>query len=201
MPKKGQWYMGLESNVVLERDMRKGLEDAKSAQYFYNASFGLYDWLSFDGKAGLGDLEFGTADMGTLDYDPGFAGGYGLRFKLYDDQKDSIKAILGFHHISDHPPSERINDVSYAAVYDEWQMSFLVSKRIRAFQPYLGAKASQLFVIRRDSLQSDWSWNGSDDHFGVVAGSSINLNSRWFINLEGRLIDENAFSVAISYKD
>lgn len=200
MPKRGQWHMGFETNLVFERAMRKALGEAETKQYFYNASYGLYDWMSFDGKLGIGDMEFDTREAGRLDYDFGFSGAYGLRFKIYDDEQKRLRAIFGFQHISAHPPSEKANEVKYTAIWDEWQLSLLLAKGIGRFNPYAGVKTSQLFIIRRDSLQSDWSWNGADGHFGVILGSNADLFKNWYLNLEGRFIDETAFSLAITYK-
>ncbi|MBI4336151.1 MAG: hypothetical protein HY589_05795 [Candidatus Omnitrophica bacterium] len=200
MPRRGQWYIGFEGNAVFEREMNKNLGEAETNQYFYNASYGLYDWLSFDGKLGAGDLEFDTRETGRLDYSSGFSGAYGLRFKIYDDEAGRLRAIFGFHHISAHPPGEKVNEVKYTAIWDEWQISLLLAKGVGRLNPYFGVKASQVFLIRRDSLQSDWSWNGAKDHFGVITGSNINLLKNWYLNLEARFIDETALSAALSYK-
>jgi hypothetical protein len=200
MPRQGQWYMGLEANFVFERDMKKSLGEAESRQYFYNASYGIYDWFSFDGKLGAGDARFDTIEAGLLEYDLGFSGAYGVRFKIYDDESKRLKAIFGFQHISAHPPKEKAGDVKYSAIWDEWQLSLLVSKGIRNFSPYLGVKASQLYIIRKDNLQGDWTWNGARDHFGIIVGSSVDILKDWYLNLEGRFIDETAFSAALSYR-
>lgn len=200
MPKRGQWYIGFETNLVFERDMHKGLGEAESNQYFYNTSYGVYDWLSFDGKLGVGDTEFDTVETGHLDFDSGFAGAYGLRFRIYNDESKKVKAIFGFQHISAHPPHETVNDVKYTAIWDEWQFSLLISKAYGRFEPYLGLKASQLYLIRKDNVEKSWSWNGSEDHFGVVLGSHIDLSENLYINVDGRFIDENAFSTALTYK-
>lgn len=200
MPKRNQWYMGFETLLVFKRDMHKALGEAKSSQYFLNTSYGIYDWFSFDGKLGAGDVEFDTREAGRLDFDFGFAGAYGVRFKIYNDQPKRIKAIFGFQHISAHPPKEEVNNVKYSAIWDEWQLSLLVSKGIGKIDPYLGVKASQLYIIRKDNMQSDWSWNGARDHFGIIVGSNVDLLRNWYFNLEGRFIDETAISMALSYK-
>lgn len=212
MPERGKWYTGFETNLVFGRDMHKGLGSAESCQYFYNASYGIYDWFSFDGKLGVGDFEFDTRDLGRLDYNFGFSGAYGVRFKVYNNEEEKLKAILGFQHISIHPPKRELNGVKYAAIWDEWQISFLVSKDLWKLEPYLGMKISQLYIIRKDTLQDDWAWNGARDHFGILVGSSVDLSDiyvpigyrhflrNWFLNLEARFIDETAFEVALSYK-
>jgi len=200
MPKRGQWYIGFETNLVFERAIRKELGKAESNQYFYNASYGLYDWLSFDGKLGAGDVEFDTKEAGHLDFDCGLSGAYGLRFKIYNDASKGLRAIFGFQHISAHPPKEEVNNVKYHAIWDEWQFSLLLSKELKHLQPYLGVKESQLYIIRKDNLQSDWAWNGARRHFGIITGSKIDILKNLYLNLEGRFIDETAVSAALSYK-
>ncbi|MCM8781909.1 MAG: hypothetical protein NC828_02520 [Candidatus Omnitrophica bacterium] len=200
MPRRGQWYIGFETNLVSKRDMRKGLGEAETDQYFYNASYGLYDWFSFDGKLGGGDIEFDTKEAGHLDFDLGFAGAYGARFKIYNDEAEKIRAIFGFQHISVHPPKEKVGSVEYRAIWDEWQFSLLLSKAIRQFEPYLGIKASQLNIIRKDNFEDAWAWNGSRRHFGIVTGSKIDIFKNCYLDLEGRFIDETAFSAALSWQ-
>jgi len=200
MPKRGQWHMGFESNLVFDRDMKKGLGGAETTQFFYDESYGIYDWLSFDGRLGLGDAEFDTREAGHLDYGFGFAGAYGTRFRIYNNEEKRLTGIFGFQHISAHPPREEVNNVKYSAIWDEWQFSLLLAKGIGNFKPYAGIKASQLYIIRRDNAQNEWAWNGARKHFGVVAGSNINLFKNCFLDLEGRFIDETAFSAALNFK-
>jgi hypothetical protein len=192
--------MGVESNLVFRRKMDKGLGRAKSSQYFYNASYGIYDWFSFDGKLGMGDMEYDPAQPGRLDLDFGFSGAYGLRFGVYKNDAQKTRAILGFQHISAHPPQEEVGGVKYASIWDEWQVSFLVSKGLGRFTPYAGLKASQLYIIRKDSAGNHWKWNGARDHFGLIAGAKFDIAKDLYLDAEGRFLDETAFSAAISYK-
>lgn len=192
--------MGFEVNSVFERKMNKNLGDAKTSQYFYNASYGIYDWFSFDGKLGVGDLEFDTREAGRLDMDYGFSGAYGMRFRIYNNEEKALRGVLGFQHISAHPPREEVNNVKYSAIWDEWQLSFLMAKDFGRFDPYAGIKASQVYIIRKDNVQDKWAWNGARDHFGVFVGSRVDIGKNWYLDLEGRFIDETAASVAVSYK-
>lgn len=200
MPKRSQWFIGFESNLVFEREMKKNLGDASSRQYFYNTSYGLYDWFSFDGKLGMGDTKFEPGDTGKLDFDSGFAGAYGARFKIYNNEEKNIRAIFGFQHISAHPPKKVVHNMKYAAIWDEWQFSLLLSKAFGRIEPYAGVKASQLFIIRKDNVTDKSTWNGARRHFGIFGGASVDLPKNWLLNIDGRFIDENALSAAISYK-
>ena len=200
MPKRSQWFIGFETNLVFKRAMNKNLGDAESNQYFYNTSYGLYDWFSFDGKLGMGDTEFDTREAGKLDFGSGLSGGYGARVRLYNNKENGTRAIFGFHHISAHPPKETVDSVKYAAIWDEWQVSLLLSKAIGMIEPYVGVKASELFIIRKDNITDEWAWNGARRHFGAIAGLAIELPHNWNLDVEGRFIDETALSVALSYK-
>ena len=200
LPGRGKWYMGFETNIVFDRDMKKGLGEAESNQYFYNISYGIYDWFSFDGKLGMGDTEFDTIEAGRMDLDLGFAGAYGARFKVYDNREKRLRGVLGFQHISVHPSKEETAGVKYSSIWDEWQISLLLSKEFGKIEPYVGVKASQLYIIRKDNLQDDWSWNGSGDHLGIILGSKAELPGNWYLVLEGRFVDETAFSTVVSHK-
>jgi len=200
MPEKGNWHMGFEANIVRDRHMSKNLGDAKSDQIFFSESYGIYDWLSFDGKIGLGYVKFAPRETRALDLDPGFSGGYGLRFRTYYNEFSEIRAVLGFHHISVHPHKDEVGSMRYYAVWDEWQASLLLSKRFKRWHPYVGAKVSQLFIIRKDNVDDHWRWNGSDDHFGIFTGMNAELFDDWYVNIEGRFIDETAINLSINYK-
>lgn len=201
MPKRGRWYAGLETNLVFRRDMDKNLGRAGSNQYFFDLSYGLYDWFAFDGRLGIGDMEYNPVQPGKLDLGLGFSGAYGLRFRLYDDAAQRMRVIMGFQHISAHPPQKEVSGVKYASIWDEWQLSFLLSKGFGKLEPYAGVKASQLFIIWKDDVNDDWKWNGAKDHFGLAAGSKFDINRDWYLNVEARFIDETAVSAAIIYKN
>ena len=201
MPARDRWFMGCQTNLVFERNMRKGLGEAESVQYFYDSSYGIYDWFSFDGKLGIGDTAFDTREAGGLSLKDGFAGGYGVRFRIYNNEGQRLKAIFGFQHISAHPPCKEVNNVKYSAIWDEWQLSLLVATTIGdRWQPYVGAKASQLYIIRRDNQETDWRWNGARDHVGLFAGVSFEMGKDWYLNVDGRLIDETAVSAGIHHR-
>ncbi|MCX5715535.1 MAG: hypothetical protein NTV07_01475 [Candidatus Omnitrophica bacterium] len=200
MPKRNAWYMGAETNLVFDRDMEKNLGKAESNQYFFNLSYGIYDWFSFDGKLGVGDMEYNPSETGKLDLGLGFSGAYGLRFRVYNDAVKRQRAILGFQHISAHPPQKEVNGTKYASIWDEWQISFLVSKGVDKLEPYAGVKASQLFIIKKDNVENKWHWHGAKDHFGLIAGTNFDITKDVYLNVEGRFIDETAFSAALTYK-
>jgi len=191
--------MGFEANIVFDRHMRKRLGGTETTQFFYDGSYGIYDWFSFDGRLGVGNTKFDTIEAGRLDYDFGFAGAYGARFRIYNNEGKKLTGIFGFQHISAHPPKKEAGSVKYSAIWDEWQLSLLLSKEIGKFRPYAGVKASQLYIIRRDNVQSEWAWNGAKDHFGIFAGSNIILSKGCFLDIEGRFIDETAFSAALNF--
>ncbi len=200
MPARWRAHVGLETNQVLRTDMRKGLGEARSGQYFLNASCGVTDWFSLDGKLGIGSMEFDTRESGHFDLTTGFAGGYGCRLRVYDDQEARTRAILGFQHICVHPRQNVVDTVKHSSIWDEWQFSLLASRGIGRFEPYVGIKASQLYIIRKDRFSDGSSWNGAKNHFGIIGGTAIDITKSIFCVVEARFIDETAVTAAVNYK-
>jgi len=197
MPNKGRWKTGLQTNVMFDKEMKNPQGEVKSSQYFLTASFGFTDWLCFDGKAGIGGITFDIKDSQKIQYPVNLAGGYGGRIKLYEDNKNDIKCILGLHHISVHPHSTKINDVKHEAVMDEWQVSLLAAKKIFKLTPYIAGKFSKIFLIRKvDGARKRIK---PEDDWGLVVGSDLDISESARLNVEGRFFDETSFSAGFNY--
>src|SRR3989338_180206 len=56
MPRRGRLVTGYENNIISKHDLGDSHGNIKSAQHFYILSYGVFDWLSFDGRMGAGDL-------------------------------------------------------------------------------------------------------------------------------------------------
>jgi hypothetical protein len=147
MPQKENFFGGLESYTIFKRYQEKDHGKLRSMQYFVLLSYGVYDWLSIDLKAGTGDIKQHPEDAGEIDYPYNFAGGYGLRLRLYD--KDNTKMVFGFQHISVHPKSRHVQDDRHKAILDDWQVSFLLSQNFGRATPYLGTRWSRVDYIHR----------------------------------------------------
>ena len=80
MPERYRWTCGLEGNFVIDRNLDNYVGGTSGNRYFFTASLGIFPWLSFDGKAGLGNVDWDRSDGSRdISYDTAFAGAYGLR--------------------------------------------------------------------------------------------------------------------------
>lgn len=197
MPGRKEWYKGLEANVVFERKLDEPNGEIEGSQYFINLSYGLKSWFSLDGKLGLGDFTHRPDNSYKIDYDTNFAGGYGFRIRAFQQERFNLKAVLGFQHISVHPGAENVNNEKNEAILDDWQFSGLISKGFGFLTPYIGGKFSRSYLIHKVN-EGEIKRRKSDEPFlGIVLGTDISIRGDWKINLEGRLIDETAFSLGL----
>ena len=197
MPQKGKWDVGVQTNILLEREMEKKYEygDVKSEQYFLTGSFGVTDWFSLDGKIGAGDVKHKPGVGDEINYDTNFAGAYGFRTRVFQSQNNNVNAILGFQHISVHPDDQTVNNEKNEIILDDWQLSALVSKRLNNFVPYFGTKVSRLDLIHK--IDGERKRKKCEDNFGLVIGSDIFIKEKLRLNLEGRFIDEEAITAGL----
>jgi len=197
MPNAGFWKTGIQTNVTFGADMENIKGTLESKQLFATASYGIADYLSFDGKAGTGDVTFDISDSEKIENSAGFAGGYGGRILLHRDAENGINCILGLHHISVHPTDTRVNDVKYEAIMDEWQASLLLSKRISSLTPYIAGKFSKIFLIRK--VNDVREWVTPENEWGLIVGSDVDINENVRFNVEGRFFDEEALTAGFNY--
>lgn len=199
MPSQFQWHWGLETNVVKRRNLERNNGKFRATQGLLIGSFGITDWLCFDGGLGGGYIKYNPADAAEIDYSSSFAGAYGFRLKLYDSSKSDFKSVCGFQHISVHPHTQFVNKVKRKVIFDDWQISWIVSyNRFKIIIPYLGVKFSRGDLIewvdgnriRRKSEDSQMT--------GIAFGFDVNLGSQYWINIETRFIDEQAGSISIT---
>lgn len=197
MPNNKFWKTGVQTNVMFDKDMENIKGELKSKQIFLTGSFGITEYLSFDGKLGVGEVTFDIKDSQKIAYPVNFAGGYGGRLLLHEDEGNGINCILGLHHISVHPESTKINGVKHEAILDEWQTSLLFSKKIKSLRPYLAAKFSKIYLIRK--VNSSRKRVKPEDDWGLVIGIDSNINENARFNIEGRFFDEQGLTFGFDY--
>lgn len=191
MPKKKQVDLGYQINYIFDRDMRGSNKDTKSMQNYLNVTFALTDWFCMDGKLGIGDLSYKSAERGYINFNTNFAGGYGFRVKCFE-LKNGLKCVSGFHHISIHPDTRRVDETKYRMIYNDWEISSIISKEFSRFNPYLGMKGGYFYLTRK--INKDARKVHSNNYVGMVVGTDIRLNETKRVNIEGRFFDENAVS-------
>lgn len=198
VPEKNKFFGGFQTHIILKRHLENSLGELRSRQHFFQLSYGVYDWLTVDLKGGAGNVKQHPIGSDEIDYTSSFAGGYGLRFKFYD--KEKIKMVFGFQHISVHPRSVRIDGTKNQTILDDWQTSFLVSYDFSKITPYLGTKWSRVDYIHW--IEDDRKRRMSDltEDIGLVFGFDISLTQNSWLNLEGQFFDGEALATSVNFK-
>ena len=199
MPEKRKGFVGYQSNVIFKRDMSDSYGNIKSVQDFLDISYGIFDWLSIEGKIGVGDISRKGGEHPKVDYNYGFAGGYGFRIKVFDDTRNKVKIVTGFHHISVHPPSRNLNGDKQEAILDDWQCELVTSKDIGRFTPYVGGEAVLKDLISRVN-EIDRKVRPPLYYGGVIAGCAVHMTKELSVVVESHFIDETSLSTGIYCK-
>ncbi len=199
MPAAGKYHAGYRANFVFNRDV-EDYEEAGTYAYHYELSYGFSDWFCFDGMIGLGGVEAEYTNRDKLEYSPGFSGGYGFRAKIYDNQRHELDWVMGFQHMSTHPGKRRqVKGHKYEIIWDEWQFSTTMSKKLWRFIPYCGMKWSFIYLI--DKVDGDRHRKLSEGApVGLIVGTDFRLNDYLFLNAEGRFFDEEAVSAGLTMR-
>lgn len=195
MPGGKKFILGLQTQTIFKRYLEGENGKLRSLQSFLLLSFGFYDWLAVDLKAGVGNVKQRPLDSGEIDYRLGFSGGYGLRLKIYDQQK--TKMVLGFQHISVHPRKGYSQNIKHRAILDDWQGSLLISHEVASLTPYIGAKCSRVDYIHWRGQERKRIMSDLTDAWGLILGIDWALTKKTWFNLEGQFIDTEA--VALSF--
>jgi hypothetical protein len=198
MPEKKKIFAGAQTYSIFKRYLENASGKLRSTQHFMLLSYGAYDWLSIDLKIGEGNIKQRPTDSSEIDYLSNFAGGYGLRIKLYDRKK--IKAVWGFQHISVHPKSLHFGSREHEAILDDWQFSFLVSRSVFKTTPYLGARWSRLDYIHRFENNKKRVMSDATKSLGLISGIDISITDRIWLNLEGQFLDSEACALSLNFK-
>ncbi|MFH0936008.1 MAG: hypothetical protein V1828_04055 [Candidatus Omnitrophota bacterium] len=198
MPGRNKFFTGVQYYNIFKRYLEHS-ENGKmrSQQEFVLLSYGVFDWLSIDLKGGAGGIKQKPLGLDQRNYSEFLGGGYGFRLRLYE--KERIKAVFGFQHISIHPHTIYLADGKHKAVLDDWQLSALASYNFKKITPYLGARWSRVDYIHwldgeRSRIKSD-----PGRSFGFIYGCDIALTQKLWINLEGQAFDSQALAVSLNY--
>ena len=193
MPEKGEGEVGYQSNIIFRRDMNDSHGHINSAQNYLDISYSPLGWLTLDAKIGMGDLLRKGGNHPKVDFNSGFAGGYGFRIMALNDPKNKVKVVAGFHHISVHPPSKNIDSGKQQAIIDDWEWSIVASKSIGIFTPYAGGTVGFGDLIYMTN-EIDRKVRFSRYCGGIVGGCSVRVTKDISVNVESHFINETSLS-------
>jgi len=197
MPEEKKWTWGLQGDFLIDRDLEKGQGGTSGSRYFVTGSYGAFDWICFDGKIGMGDVSWHNSGPGNLNFNSGFAGGYGFRIKGYENKSLGIKTVGGFQHISVHPPTASPASDHHRVIIDDWQGSVLASKDIDRFTPYIGLRYGTVDYIKWVN-EHDRKRIKSEKMAGAVIGFDYLIKKNARLNIEYDFMDGEEFSIGIS---
>jgi len=197
LPEEKKFIVGLQSHIVFKRYLEDSFGKIRSLQNFILLSWGLKDWFSLDLKGGSGYIKQHPLDKAEVDYAASFAGGYGFRLRLYN--QDNKKIILGFQHISVHPKSTNYDGKKNQAILDDWQGSLLFASDFKKITPYLGLKYSRMDYIHKKDGNRKRKMSDLTKTLGLVLGIDLGIEKNTWINLETQFLDTKALAISINY--
>jgi hypothetical protein len=198
MPGKKEFFTGVQSHSIFKRYLEDDYGKIRSTQYFFLLSYGVLDWLCIDLKGGAGNIKQHPKGADELDYASNFAGGYGLRLKLYDQHNSRI--VFGFQHISVHPKSTHLGNTKNQAILDDWQTSILVSYDFKKATPHLGTRWSRLDYIHKVEDNRKRKMSDLTKSIGLIFGCDFSLTEKVWLNIESQSLDSEALAVSVNYK-
>lgn len=143
--------------------------------------------------------------------DEAFLWGVGAR-AIYYEWCGLVLGLGGRYSTSHYHPawltSDGIHESTSGAHLDwsEWQISFDFSYTVRLFTPYIGFKYSHARTNLTDFSVPISQDGTGDNHFknrepvGLYLGCALSTGNYFFLNIEGRLIDEEAITISADFR-
>jgi hypothetical protein len=218
---------GLEGNIFNDKELGIGLSIAAEADFLSKRKLDLADWWGggtanvkgqfyttkiiltvinkFDVYGIFGKAEnLESAD--SIKPKDKLTWGAGISVPIYEWKNYGIKFFADGKY-------RAVNNIDYNSnsqspnIYDggslsskflvnwqEWQVALGAAKKFKYFMPYLGVKYSDFREFSGDMT------NRSSNIVGIFIGCAITPLKSFSIDLQGRFIDETAFSVKATYK-
>lgn len=158
-----------------------------------------------------GDISAGTVTRIELETKYNFLWGVGARAILYQWCNTSL-GFGGRYSASNYRPVWLTSDGAIQPVagahfdWHEWQINLDVSYKIDLFTPYIGIKYLNAKTTLKDfSVPISGSLQGRNSFenrvpVGLYLGCTLSTGEYFMLNLEGRLIDEEAVSVSGDFR-
>ena len=197
MPQRNHFFVGGQAYAVFKRPLKDGYGKIRSLQNFFLLSYGVFDWLSIDLKAGAGNIKQRPETGSAINYPTYLGGGYGFRLRLYNRGK--IKVVFGFQHISVHPHTVSVDGSKNKTVLDDWQFSLLASREFSKVTPYIGTRWARMNNIHWLNGNRKLEKPDSGKTVGLIIGADIPISKRIWLNTEGQFFDTTALAASINF--
>jgi hypothetical protein len=224
---KGYWInirLGYEGDFVGDGRLKQTIEgsgrvdNCKQETNSATATINLYDRIDIFGVLGSSRISsswrFTESEMTSLvsmetNYD--FLWGVGGRMILFEWGNTVLGAGGRYAQSSLKPVWMQINGISVPAVgtkmgWDEWQVDLGLAQKIEIFIPYVGVKYSSvrsdlgIFPFAIASNGDGALHMKNRNPVGVFVGCTLTTGKYFMLNVEGRLIDEEALSVSGDFR-
>lgn len=208
--------VGVELDFVTERDLDVSGEDVAIEKLNWHAakiSYVLADRVEPYVLLAAANAEFSEKWSGVdLKYETETAFAWGLGATVLLKEFDNgIRVGIDGRYRQAEPDIDKaiLNGVSYSpgdfgvsnssAEYSEWQVALGISKELGQFVPYGGIKYNDVetsvkATISGTTYKTDDT--NSDGVFGIFVGCDFVPTENFSIGVEGRFIDETAFTVS-----
>jgi len=212
--------VGTELDFVTERDLDVSDEDVTVENlnwYAGKISYALADRVEPYVLLGAANGEFSEKYSGVdLKYETETAFAWGLGATvLLKEFNNGIRLGIDGRYRQVEPDIDEItlNGVSYSpgdagisslsAEYKEWQVALGISKEIGQFVPYGGIKYNDVEASLKATISGTTYTTddiNSDGVVGIFVGCDFLPTENLSIGVEGRFIDETAFTVSANYR-
>lgn len=154
-------------------------------------------------RLGLSEIDIVDEVGDHIDTDTDFAYGIGLSGILFQFEND-VKIGADISYLKFNPEVEtyswfNVENMGMELDYEEFEIALVISKEIGSFVPYCGVKHSKVEMeIPENSLTYQIEME-NEDNLGVFVGFDLLVKEDSSLNLEGRFLDDQAFSIVFHF--
>lgn len=196
---------GRDLNATLKGWDLPGTGQGELSTYLATFGYGVTDRLTVVAKLGSGNLSFDALEFG---HSP--AVGVEAVFDLWKHAKTGIEVLVGGQVLGLINPTATDELFKYDGSYLETQANVIVARNFEVkgykVRPYVGFTYSALdadteLQFADFGVSERFRVNVANDHpIGVVLGASAQVWKELSVGVQGRLVDEEAVTVRVSYR-
>ena len=168
-------------------------------EYLLNQENNLQAYL----RLGLSEIDIVDEVSEHIDTDTDLAYAIGLSGTLFQFG-NNIEIGADISYLKFNPDVEtysyyKVENIGMELDYEEFELALVVSKKIDLFIPYFGVKYSKVEMeIPENSLTHQIEME-NEDNLGVFVGFDFLIKEDSSLNLEGRFLDDQAFSITFNF--